>query len=88
MDLSDLISPDSIIPALKANGKKQALQELAERAARQTGLDERQIFDTLLQRERLGSTGVGNGIAIPHGKISRSISFSCCWRPRAPAPTI
>ncbi|MBN9434774.1 MAG: PTS IIA-like nitrogen regulatory protein PtsN [Bosea sp.] len=69
MDLSDLISPDSIIPALKANGKKQALQELAERAARQTGLDERQIFDTLLQRERLGSTGVGNGIAIPHGKI-------------------
>ena len=70
MDLSDLISPDSIIPALKANGKKQALQELAERAARQTGLDERQIFDTLLQRERLGSTGVGNGIAIPHGKLA------------------
>lgn len=69
MDLSDLISPDAIVPALKANGKKQALQELAERAARLTGLDERQIFDTLLQRERLGSTGVGNGIAIPHGKL-------------------
>ena len=69
MDLSDLISPDSIVPVLKANGKKQALQELAECAARLTGLDERQIFDTLLQRERLGSTGVGNGIAIPHGKM-------------------
>ena len=69
MDLSDFITPESIIPALKANGKKQALQELAERAAQQTGLDERQIYDTLLQRERLGSTGVGNGIAIPHGKL-------------------
>ncbi|WP_354553169.1 PTS IIA-like nitrogen regulatory protein PtsN [Kaistia defluvii] len=69
MDLSDLISQDAIVPALKANGKKQALQELAEKAAKLTGLDERQIFDTLLQRERLGSTGVGNGIAIPHGKL-------------------
>ncbi|MBN8999899.1 MAG: PTS IIA-like nitrogen regulatory protein PtsN [Rhizobiales bacterium] len=70
MDLSDLITPEAIVPALKVNGKKQALQELAERAARLTGLDERQIFDTLLQRERLGSTGVGNGIAIPHGKLA------------------
>ena len=70
MDLSDLISLDGIVPALKANGKKQALQELAEKAAKLTGLDERQIFDTLLQRERLGSTGVGNGIAIPHGKLA------------------
>ncbi|MBN9020231.1 MAG: PTS IIA-like nitrogen regulatory protein PtsN [Rhizobiales bacterium] len=70
MDLSDLITPDAIVPALKANGKKQALQELAEKAATLTGLDERQIFDTLLQRERLGSTGVGNGIAIPHGKLA------------------
>lgn len=69
MDLSDLIIPDAIVPALKANGKKQALQELAEKAATLTGLDERQIFDTLLQRERLGSTGVGHGIAIPHGKL-------------------
>jgi PTS system nitrogen regulatory IIA component len=71
MDLSDLISPEAIVPALKANGKKQALQELAEKAAELTSLDERQIFDTLLQRERLGSTGVGNGIAIPHGKLAR-----------------
>lgn len=70
MDLSDLLSPDAIIPSLKANSKKQALQELAEKAGALTGLDERQIFDTLLQRERLGSTGVGNGIAIPHGKLA------------------
>lgn len=70
MDLSDLITPEAIVPALKANGKKQALQELAERASKLTGLDERHIFDALLQRERLGSTGVGNGIAIPHGKLA------------------
>ncbi|WP_349358941.1 PTS IIA-like nitrogen regulatory protein PtsN [Stappia sp.] len=69
MDLSDLISPKAIVPSLKANSKKQTLQELAAKAARVTGLPERDIFDTLLQRERLGSTGVGNGIAIPHGKL-------------------
>ena len=59
------------MPTLKVNGKKQALQELAAHAARLTGLDEREIFDTLLQRERLGSTGIGDGIAIPHGKPAR-----------------
>ena len=68
MDLSDLITADAIIPALKVNSKKQVIQELAAKAASITGLPERDIFDTLLQRERLGSTGVGHGIAIPHGK--------------------
>lgn len=68
MDLSDLISAEAVMPALKANSKKQALQVVAEKAAALTGLDEREIFDTLLQREKLGSTGVGGGIAIPHGK--------------------
>jgi len=71
MDLSDLISAEAIIPALKATSKKQVIQKLAEKAAEKTGLDERQIFDTLLQRERLGSTGVGGGIAIPHGKLPK-----------------
>ncbi len=70
MDLSDLIEASAILPALKANSKKQLLQLLAEKAAGITGLPEREIFDTILQRERLGSTGVGNGIAIPHGKLS------------------
>lgn len=69
MDLSDLIEASAIMPALKANSKKQLLQLLAEKAAALTGLPEREIFDTILQRERLGSTGVGNGIAIPHGKL-------------------
>ena len=69
MDLSDLIAPDAIFPELKAKSKKQALQAVAQRAAKLTGLDERAILDTLLQRERLGSTGIGRGIAIPHGRV-------------------
>ncbi len=69
MHLSDFISSDSVIPSLRAKTKKQLLQELAARAARRTALPERVIFDVLLQRERLGSTGLGQGIAIPHGKI-------------------
>lgn len=70
MDITTLISPESVIANLKATSKKQALQELARHAAHLTGLHERAIFDTLLERERLGTTGVGNGIAIPHGKLA------------------
>jgi len=70
MDLADLITPEAIYPSLKAKTKKQALQELAQRAAALTGVDAREIFDTLLQREHLGSTGIGRGIAIPHGRVA------------------
>jgi PTS system nitrogen regulatory IIA component len=70
MHLSSFISPDSVVPSLKVKTKKQLLQELSARAARLTGLPERDIFDVLLQRERLGSTGLGQGIAIPHGKLA------------------
>ena len=66
----ELITPASIIANLKASNKKQALQELARKAAELTGQHERMIFDVLLERERLGTTGVGQGIAIPHGKLS------------------
>lgn len=69
MPLVELLSPDAVAPALKVQGKKQALQELAAHAATLTGLPAHDIFETLLQRERLGSTGVGEGIAIPHGKL-------------------
>ncbi len=65
----DLLTPKSILPNLRANSKKQALQELARRAAELTGQHERAVFDVLLERERLGTTGVGHGIAIPHGKL-------------------
>ena len=71
MPLTDLVAPNAIVPALKVNGKKQAIQELAAKAAKLSGQNERVIFDTLMQREKLGSTGVGNGIAIPHGKLPK-----------------
>lgn len=70
MDLSDLLVIDAILPRLKSANKKQALQEMAAKAAVLTGRDERDIFETLMQREKLGSTGVGHGVAIPHGKLA------------------
>lgn len=70
MDLSDLVSPQGVISPLRVASKKQLLQELAVKAAPLAGLAERDIFETLLERERLGTTGVGHGIAIPHGKIA------------------
>lgn len=69
MDMAALLTPDGIVAHLQAHSKKHAIQEISTVAARHTGLPERDVFDTLLQRERLGSTGVGNGIAIPHGKL-------------------
>ena len=70
MEISDLITPASIFSKLPATSKKQALQELAKRASDISELNERVIFDALIERERLGTTGVGNGIAIPHGKLA------------------
>jgi PTS system nitrogen regulatory IIA component len=79
MDLHDLLAPGGIIPSLKVTCKKQALQELANRAAEVTGLEPRHIFDTLLQRERLGSTGLGRGIAIPHVKFKQVKGIVCLF---------
>jgi PTS system nitrogen regulatory IIA component len=70
MEITDLLTSERVMPALRAPSKKQALQELSRRAAEITGLHERTIFDVLLERERLGTTGVGSGIAIPHGKLA------------------
>jgi nitrogen PTS system EIIA component len=69
MPLTDIVAPNAIVAALKVNNKKQALQELARRAAELCGQNERGILEVLLQRERLGSTAVGSGVAIPHGKL-------------------
>ena len=70
MEINDLLVPEGVVADLKATSKKQALQDLAKRAAEVSGLHERAIFDALTERERLGTTGVGNGIAIPHGKLT------------------
>ncbi|MBL6932520.1 MAG: PTS IIA-like nitrogen regulatory protein PtsN [Rhodospirillales bacterium] len=70
MEINDLITTQSVVANLHATSKKQAIQDLAKKAADITGLHERAIFDVLMERERLGTTGVGNGIAIPHGKLA------------------
>lgn len=69
MELFDLVSEDCVFSKLKAGSKKQALQEIADRAEAVTGLSARLVFERVLERERLGTTGVGQGIAIPHGKF-------------------
>jgi nitrogen PTS system EIIA component len=69
MALLDFVSPEAIAPSLRVTSKKQALQELSAQAARLSGVEEAAIFEALLQRERLGSTGIGEGLAIPHGKL-------------------
>jgi PTS system nitrogen regulatory IIA component len=71
MPLTDLLVPQAVVPALRVSSKKQALQELATRAAALSGQNEREVFEVLMQRERLGSTGIGSGIAIPHGKLAK-----------------
>jgi len=69
MEITEILSPEAVIASLKATSKKQALQEIARKAALLTGVNERTITDVLIERERLGSTGVGHGVAIPHGKL-------------------
>jgi len=71
MLLTELVAPNGVIPALKVNNKKQVLQELAAKAADLSGQSERTILEILQQREKLGSTGVGGGVAIPHGKLPK-----------------
>jgi PTS system nitrogen regulatory IIA component len=70
VEIADLLSgPDAVLACVKASGKKALLAELAAKAAQLYKLDERRLFDRLLERERLGSTGIGGGIAIPHGRM-------------------
>jgi PTS system nitrogen regulatory IIA component len=67
--LGDLILPQAITPRARWQGKKQVLQEMSGVMAKALGLDARLVHDAVLERERLGSTGVGEGVAIPHARI-------------------
>jgi PTS system nitrogen regulatory IIA component len=79
MEIQDILTEQCVVTSLKATSKKQALSELARLAADKTGLTEREIFDVLLERERLGTTGVGDGIAIPHGKLPELDKLFGCF---------
>lgn len=79
MELGDILATDGIVPQLTATSKKQALEELAVLASKLTGIDQREVFNALLHRERLGSTGLGHGIAIPHVKFKSLKSIVCIF---------
>lgn len=70
MKISDIMTEKSVVMGIKANSKRQLLQELAQKASEITGINDRTIFDTILERENLGSTGFGAGTALPHGRIA------------------
>jgi nitrogen PTS system EIIA component len=69
-ELSDIIDQRCVLTGIKAQTKKALLQELSQAMAKIIAVDHRIVFETLLTREKLGSTGIGQGIAIPHGKLS------------------
>ncbi|MEM9141274.1 MAG: PTS sugar transporter subunit IIA [Pseudomonadota bacterium] len=69
MELAEIVSPEAVLASVKAGGTKQALQEIGRRAADAYGLDCRAVTDGLMARERLGSTAMGEGVAIPHTRV-------------------
>ena len=77
MKISDILAPDAILYNVKAKSKKQLLTDLASLAAKKTGLDEGIIFDALIERERLGTTGIGFGVALPHTRLAKLKKIFC-----------
>lgn len=66
---NDIVSPDALATEVTVNGKKMLFQKIAALAAQSYGVDAEAAADALLERERLGSTGFGGGVAIPHAKL-------------------
>ena len=83
--LSEILAIDSVDAALSAANKKVLFQQLSAAAARRTGFDAKDILASLNDRERLGSTGYGGGVAIPHGRIEGLVGVFGYFA-RLPAP--
>lgn len=79
MNIEDMLADGAIIPRLDADDKKQALQALASNAEAATGAAAPDIYAALLQRERLSSTSLGRGIAIPHVKLPSVKAITCIF---------
>jgi PTS system nitrogen regulatory IIA component len=69
MEIAEILAEDRVLPSLRVSDKEQLLQELARRAAAPTKVAQKTIFDALEAREKLGSTGLGQGFALPHTRI-------------------
>ena len=73
MLVSDLLSPERVLPQVRISSKKRLLELVSEALAQdEESLDSREVFEGLCARERLGSTGLGNGVAIPHARVTGS----------------
>ena len=70
MELADILSEESVLFCTDIQTKRDVLERLSAEAARQTGFSQEEIFAALNDREELGSTGLGNGIAVPHGRFA------------------
>ena len=79
MQLSEFLDFDAIKPALSGGNKRALLQQLAQFASHRLGLDGGEILSSISERERLGSTGFGQGVAIPHGKIEGLNRIYCLF---------
>ncbi len=72
MQLSEVLSLDCTKSAVQCSSKKRALEIISEIAANHTGQNATELFECMLSREKMGSTGIGNGIAIPHARMASS----------------
>lgn len=79
MQLTEFVDFDAIKPALSAGNKRSLLQQLANLAGGRLGLDSAAILESISEREKLGSTGFGQGVAIPHGKIDGLSRIYCLF---------
>ncbi len=77
MKITDILAPDAVLHDVKAKSKKQLLDALATLAAKKTGLDEVAVLDALIERERLGTTGIGFGVALPHTRLPKLKKIFC-----------
>ena len=71
MDIGDLLAPKGVVLRGGASSKRQALHALSEAASHALGVDEAKVFDALMEREALGSTGLGSGVAVPHARLAQ-----------------
>lgn len=79
MKITDILKPTAIELDVKVDSKKDLLEKVAALAAKQTGADKRAIFDALIEREKLGTTGIGNGVAIPHARLAGLKELYCAF---------